>query len=235
MAGGRGTRLQPYTTVLPKPLMPVGDRPIVDVLLRQLDRAGIESVSISVGYLGSLIESWVRQEAHYRVPVSFVYEDEPLGTAGSLALVEGLEGTFLAMNGDILTTLSFADLVEQHRAAGAIATLAVTQRVVSIDYGVVHADEQRAIVGFEEKPKLEYTVSMGIYAFDARILEYIERGERVDFPDLLLRAMAGGETVSVFPFRGYWRDIGTRDDYEAATVEFLDDPARFVGDGAAPR
>jgi NDP-sugar pyrophosphorylase family protein len=228
MAGGRGTRLDPYTTVLPKPLMPLSDRPIVDVILRQLVGAGVEAISISVGHLGSLIESWINQQGDYGIPISFVYEDHPLGTAGSLAKIEKLDGTFLAMNGDILTTLRYRDLVEHHRRSGAVATMAVTDRAVEVEYGLVHADEKGHVIDLEEKPHIPYTVSMGVYAFEAAITRHIGPGERVDFPDLLLRAKAAGDLVVTYPFKGYWRDIGNREDYAAAIEDFAADKERFI-------
>jgi NDP-mannose synthase len=228
MAGGRGSRLAPYTTVLPKPLMPLIDRPVIDVVLRQLVRAGVVEALISVGHLGSLIESWIKSEADYGIPVSFLYEDEPLGTAGALGNITAPEGTFLALNGDILTTLSFAELTDFHRSSGAIATMAVKERTVDVEYGVVHTDEDGAIVGLEEKPRLSYTVSMGIYAFEPAIVEHIAAGEHIDFPDLLLRAIGAGDRVATYRFDGYWRDIGNRSDYEAAIADFGADPGRFV-------
>jgi NDP-sugar pyrophosphorylase family protein len=228
MAGGRGSRLAPYTTVLPKPLMPLADRPVIDVVLRQLVRAGVEGVLISVGHLGSLLESWIRSEANYGVPISFLYEDEPLGTAGALGNIDSPDGTFLALNGDILTTLSFADLAEFHRSSGAVATMAVKERTVEVEYGIVHTGEDGSVVRLEEKPRLGYTVSMGVYAFEPAIVEHIARGERVDFPDLLLRAIGAGQRVAAYSFDGYWRDIGNRDDYEAAIADFAADPHRFV-------
>jgi NDP-sugar pyrophosphorylase family protein len=228
MAGGRGSRLAPYTTVLPKPLMPLADRPVIDVVLRQLVRAGVEGVLVSVGHLGSLLESWIRSEANYGVPISFLYEDAPLGTAGALGNIDSPDGTFLALNGDILTTLSFADLAEFHRSSGAVATMAVKERTVEVEYGIVHTGEDGSVVRLEEKPRLGYTVSMGVYAFEPAIVEHIARGERVDFPDLLLRAIGAGQRVAAYSFDGYWRDIGNRDDYEAAIADFAADPHRFV-------
>jgi NDP-sugar pyrophosphorylase family protein len=231
MAGGLGRRLAPLTTVLPKPLMPLTDRPIIDVILRQLVAAGVEEVTVSVGHLGGLIESWIRHESDYGIPVNFLYEDEPLGTAGALGNIDRPSGTFLAMNGDILTAFAFAELANVHAASGAIATVAVTERSVAVDYGVVHTDTAGHIERLEEKPVLRYTISMGIYAFDPRIAELIGPGERVDFPDLLLRAIDAGETVATYAFDGHWRDIGNRDDYEAAITEFGEAPERFLPDG----
>lgn len=227
MAGGRGTRLAPYTTVLPKPLMPLSDRPVIDVVLRQLVRAGVDGVVISVGHLGSLIEAWVRSEADYGVPVSFLYEDRPLGTAGALRNIAAPEETFLALNGDILTTLSFAELASFHTSSGAIATMAVKERTVDVEYGIVHTDAHGSVVRLEEKPRLPYTVSMGVYAFEPAIIEHVEAGERIDFPDLLARAIAAGGRVAAYRFAGYWRDIGNRDDYEAAIADFASDPDQF--------
>lgn len=227
MAGGRGSRLAPYTTVLPKPLMPLGDRPILDVLLRQVVAAGAESVSISVGHLGAIVESWVRAE-DFGIPISFLYESEPLGTAGALRDAEARE-TFLAMNGDVLTTLPFRELVAHHRASGALATMAVTERTTQVEYGVVETDPSGTVTGLEEKPRLRYTVSMGVYVFEPGVAELIEPGERIDFPDLLQRALDRGETVSTYRHEGYWRDIGNRDDYQAAVADFAADSVRFVG------
>jgi NDP-sugar pyrophosphorylase family protein len=207
--------------------MPLHDRPIIDVILRQLVLAGVDQVCISVGHLGSLIEAWVRHNGEYNVPISFLYEDRPLGTAGALKNAGVDVGTFLALNGDVLTDLPFADLIRAHESADAIATMAITDRTVLIEYGVVSADEFGWLVGLDEKPEIRYTVSMGVYAFDGRIVHHIEEGERIDFPDLLLRARERGERVATHPHRGYWRDIGNRDDYEAAIDDFAKSPEIF--------
>ena len=228
MAGGHGRRLRPYTAVLPKPLMPLGDRPILDVLLHQLVSAGAQSITISVGHLGGLIESWVSHDASHAVPIEFLYEEEPLGTAGALANVRRPGETFLALNGDVLTTLDFAVLPRVNRMRGAIATMAIKQRHVDIEYGVVHRDDEGRIDRLEEKPRLEFTVSMGIYAMEPEIIDLIEKGERIDFPDLLLRAKAAGRDVGTYVHDGYWRDIGNRDDYEAAIDDFDANPDRFL-------
>ena len=235
MAGGRGSRLAPYTTVLPKPLMPLADRPILDVLLHQLVRTGVDGITISVGHLSGLIESWVRHQADHGVPIDFAYEEEPLGTAGALANVAPRPTEpFLALNGDILTTLDFAALIAHGRRAGAIATMAVKERSVDVQYGVVHADDRGRIERLEEKPQLRFTVSMGVYAMEPGIIDLIGPGERIDFPDLMLRALEHGHEVQTYPFDGYWRDIGNREDYEAAIDDFASDASRFMGE-PAPR
>jgi len=234
MAGGLGSRLAPYTTVLPKPLMPLTDRPILDVVLLQLVQAGVDSVSISVGHMGGLIESWVRHHTDYGVPIEFVYEDQPLGTAGALARVQRPDETFLALNGDILTDLSFADLIAHNDRHGAIATMAVNERTVDVQYGIVHADGDGRVETLEEKPQLAYTVGMGVYALDPKIIDFIAAGERVDLPDLVTRAIAAGHEVRTCLHEGYWRDIGNRDDYEAAIDDFAADPAAFIGASGQP-
>src|SRR4051812_49308696 len=231
MAGGRGTRLAPYTTVLPKPLMPLGDRPILDVVIRQLVAAGVQRVTISVGHLGGILEAWVRHKDDFGVPIDFLYESEPLGTAGALGFLEDAGGTFLAMNGDILTTLDYAKLIEFHRAKGAIATMATRERTVHVEYGVVHADDEQRIVRLEEKPMLTYTVSMGIYAFDGDVVGEIPAGRHLDFPDLLMRLAGEGGRVCAYPFDGYWRDIGNHDDYEQAIDDFERAPGDFLNRG----
>ncbi|MDX6278520.1 MAG: NDP-mannose synthase [Nocardioidaceae bacterium] len=229
MAGGRGTRLAPYTTVLPKPLMPLCDRPILDVLLRQLVRDGVDEVIISVSPLSGLIETWVRHHGDYGVPVGFVYEDAPLGTAGALRNVRRPNSTFLALNGDVLTTLDFRDLLFRNQASGAIATMATKRRSVDVEYGVVHTDGEGRVRRLEEKPEMAFLVSMGIYAMEPAIIELIGEGERIDFPDLVLRAIDAGHEVNTLEYSGYWRDIGNRLDYEAAISEFEADPDTFLG------
>jgi NDP-sugar pyrophosphorylase family protein len=229
MAGGRGTRLAPYTTVLPKPLMPLSDRPILDVLIRQLIRDGVSEITISVSPLSGLIETWVRHHGHYGVPVGFVYEDTPLGTAGALKNVRRPGSTFLALNGDVLTKLDFSELVARNRESGAIATMATKMRFVDVEYGVVHTAEDGRIERLEEKPRLQFLVSMGVYAMEPEIVDLIDDGERIDFPDLLLRAIGAGHAVGTIEYEGYWRDIGNRDDYAAAIAEFEADPEEFVG------
>lgn len=229
MAGGRGSRLAPYTTVLPKPLMPLDDRPILAVVLEQLVNAGVTGVTISVGHLAGLIESWVQHQSHVDIPIGFVYEDEPLGTAGALANVELPGGTFLAMNGDILTTLDFAALARHHDASGGLATMATNVRTIDVQYGVVHTDDAGNIARLEEKPRLSYTVSMGVYAMSPELVSLIAPGERIDFPDLLLRAIGAEHDIATFAFDGYWRDIGNREDYEQAIADFAAEPARYLG------
>lgn len=229
MAGGRGSRLAPYTTVLPKPLMPIGDRPILEVIMTQLVRAGVERIDISVGHLGSLIESWVAQLANYPAQISLLYEDEPLGTAGALGGLQDVKEPFLAMNGDILTDLDFGELLRAHADSGALATVAIKERAINIEYGIVHPTPDGMLDRLEEKPTLQYMVSMGVYAFDPEVIEHVAEGEHIDFPDLLLRIKDHDHGVRTYPYDGYWRDIGNHDEYEAAIEVFAAHPEKFLG------
>jgi NDP-sugar pyrophosphorylase family protein len=234
LAGGKGTRLRPYTTVLPKPLMPVGDRPILDIVVRQLKAAGFDHVTISTGYLAELIEAFFGDGSKYGVRIDYFREDEPLGTVGALAMVDGLDdGDFLVMNGDVLTDLDYGALLERHTAGDAAATIATHERDIQISLGVLRfedADDDTRLTGYDEKPKINYEASMGVYCFTPRVLGHIERGKRLDFPDLVLKLIEAGEPVRAWRSTDYWLDIGRHDDYEAALEEFEQLKSRLLPD-----
>ncbi len=220
LAGGKGTRLEPYTTILPKPLMPIGDMPILEVLLRQMKRAGINHVVLTVGHLASLLRAYFGYGEQFDLDIKYSYEEKPLGTAGPLAQVQGLDTSFLVTNGDVLTTLDIRKLMAFHKQKGGIATIAAHRRQVKIDLGVIRWDGDDRISGYIEKPTTDYTVSMGIYVFEPRILEYIPAGQYLDFPDLILKLLAAGEIINGYPFDGYWMDLGRPDDYIQANQDF---------------
>lgn len=225
LAGGKGSRLAPYTTVLPKPLLPIGDRAILEVVLQQLESYGFTDVTLAVGHLAHLVKAVIGGGAAQSLRVHYHEEDEPLGTVGPLATMDGLdEGPFLAMNGDVLTSLDYSDFLAAHVAGNHALTIASHRRTVRIDYGVMHVDERDGetaeIVGFEEKPELPYVVSMGVYAFDPRALEHVEPGLYADLPDLVNRLIAAGESVGSYLFDGYWLDIGRHEDYELAIRQY---------------
>ena len=221
LAGGKGTRLKPYTTVFPKPLMPIGDTPILEIVIKQLKSYGFDEIIMAVGHLAELIMTFFNDGSKYGINIKYTRENKPLGTAGPLALMkEELKGTFLMMNGDVLTTLDYSDLVNYHKKNKAIATIALKKRAVKIDFGVVEIDDGNSIVGYTEKPKIDYLVSMGVYVFDPQVLEYIRPKEYLDFPDLIKELISNGETVKGYIYDGYWLDIGRPDDYERANEDF---------------
>ncbi len=222
LAGGRGSRLAPYTTVLPKPLMPVGDRAILDVVVRQLRHAGVERITLAVGHLSHLIRAVIGNGDRHGVRIDYHEEEMARGTAGPLATIDDLEETFLMLNGDVLTTLDYRELVNVHREAGNVLTIATHERLVDINYGVLHADGAGRVVGYEEKPTLSYTVSMGVYVLEPSVRAHVPGDRRFDLPDLVQALLRVDEPVGAFPYDGYWEDIGRQDDYERAIVDFDD-------------
>jgi NDP-mannose synthase len=228
LAGGKGTRLAPYTTIFPKPLVPLGEVPILEIVIRQLQHAGIHKITLAVGHLSELIQTFFQDGSRFGVQIEYAREEKPLGTAGPLAAIAGLDETFLVMNGDVLTTLDFADLLSYHRENKNLATIAMHARKVNIDFGVIESESQGKIVNYIEKPTYAFQVSMGIYVFEPGVIAYIPAGERFDFPELVLRLLAAGEPVSGYAYDGYWMDIGRPDDYTQASEDFIRDPARFL-------
>jgi len=220
LAGGKGTRLAPYTKILPKPLMPIGDMPILEVLLRQMGRYGVDEAILTVGHLSHLMCAFFQDGKQYGVKIDYSFEECPLGTAGPLSLVKDLEDTFLVTNGDVLTTLDFKALVDYHHSTGAIATIASHVRHVRIDLGVIQTNSTNQIHGYVEKPTYQFLVSMGIYVFEPRVLSYIPHNQYLDFPNLVLKLIDAGEQVFTFPYDGYWMDLGRVDDYEQAIQDF---------------
>ncbi|MBN1866117.1 NTP transferase domain-containing protein [Candidatus Sumerlaeota bacterium] len=220
MAGGRGTRLRPYTTVLPKPLMPVGDRPILEHVLESLASAGFERVTVSVGHLAELIQAFFGTGERWGLKIDYAIEDRPLHTMGALRFIEDLGEDFLVMMGDVLTDLHLVDLWEDHCRSSALLTTAVSRRQVQTDFGVLEYDSaDRRIRRFEEKPVLQYDVSMGIHMLSRECLDFIPRGEPFGFDRLVLALLAAKKTVRAFPHPGKWLDIGRHEDYEKANEE----------------
>jgi NDP-mannose synthase len=224
LAGGKGTRLGPYTTVLPKPLMPIGNKAILDVVVQQLRGYGVTEMTFAVGYLAHLIQAVFGDGSQYGVNITYYREDEPLGTVGALPFIDGLDDDFLFMNGDVLTSLDYSDLYRVHRESSNVLTIATHRRVVRSEYGVLHLDgqlgEARRVVDYDEKPEIPYVVSMGVYVASPEILEHIPKGERFDLPDLVLKLLDEGLQVGSYLTDSYWLDIGRHDDYEQAIADF---------------
>ena len=228
LAGGKGTRLWPYTSVLPKPLLPVGDRPILSVVLGQLRRAGVTRATLAVGHMAEMFPQVLVNGPKAGLRIDYARERRPLGTAAPLRNIRGLRDTFLVLNGDILTDLDYRDLLRHHRSCGATATIATFKRRVPVDFGVIETGSDGMLSGYHEKPMLNYRVSMGIYVFEPAVLRYIPRRGHFDFPDLVNGLLEAGESVSAYPFRGRWLDIGRPDDFLSAQQEMSRHRARYI-------
>lgn len=221
LAGGKGVRLLPYTTTLPKPLVPIGDRyAILEIVLHQLARRGFRTATLAVGHLGHLIRAFVGDGDRWGLRVDYTTEESPLGTIGPLLTMrDRLPDEFLVMNGDILTDLDYVRLLGEHTASGAALTVATYPRLVDIDFGVL-TSENGHITEFREKPTLDYRVSMGVYAVSREVLARYEPGLPLGFDELILDQLADGRPPREYRFDGYWLDIGRPDDYDKANAEF---------------
>jgi NDP-sugar pyrophosphorylase family protein len=222
-AGGKGTRLQPYTFVMPKPLMPVGDLPVLEILLIWLRRWGVKKTFITTGYLGHLIRSLCSNGKSWDMEISFSQEPEPLGTIGGLSLlVDQLRETFVTVNGDLITNLNLHDFVSYHRRCRGLLTVGVTEKIVNIDMGVLESNDG-LVMSFREKPDLRFKVSMGIYCMEPDILKLVPRGIPFGFDDLVHEMLSQGLPIYVYEHEGLWMDIGREEDFRRAQNSFLKD------------
>jgi len=228
LAGGRGRRLLPYTTILPKPLMPVGDYSILEVILHQLKYFGFDDITISTGYLHELICAYLNNKKDTSPGIKFVHEEEPLGTIGPLHLVPHLDESFLVMNGDILTDINYKELFAAHYRKKAIATIATCSRDVNIDFGVLEHNPKMKIQTFREKPIYHFEVSMGIYVLNREILHFVPENKPFGFDQLMYALTANKAEVYSYPYKGYWLDIGRPDDYERSIQEFEQNKDKFL-------
>lgn len=229
LAGGKGTRLRPYTAVFPKPLVPVGDQPILELIVRQLQAQGFDRLTFAVNHLAELIRAFFGEGERWGVKIRYSLEEEVLGTAGPIGLIKELDDNFLVMNGDILTDMNYDDLWRSHQENGAIATIATCTKCVPISLGVLEVDENGNLTGYKEKPTAQYRVSMGMYVFQRRIQEFVQPGEYLDLPDLMRLLMERGERVHCYDFQGRWLDIGNPDDYALANEEVAADERVYLG------
>jgi NDP-sugar pyrophosphorylase family protein len=231
LAGGKGTRLRPYTVVLPKPLMPLGDYPILEVILRQLVHAGFDHITMTVNHQADLIKTFFGTGEKWGIKIDYSLEDKPLSTMGPLSLINDLPENFLVMNGDILTDLDFAAFYNDHAANKNIFTISSYIREHVNLYGVLESDENQKLVDFKEKPVTRFEVSMGIYMLNKAVLEYIPHNEPYGFDHLMLDLIKANKNATVRPFEGYWLDIGRPDDYMIAIDEFEKNKATFLKNG----
>jgi NDP-sugar pyrophosphorylase family protein len=227
LAGGRGTRLRPYTLTLPKPLVPLVDTPIVEIVIRKLANAGYEVVTLAINHMGELIQAYFGDGKRWGLTAQYSLEDEPLGTIAPLRLINDLPENFLVINADVLSDLDLSKFLSDHIESDSIFTIAATSREQVLDYGVLGIDGRR-LVTFREKPKISQLVSMGIYAVNRRVLQYIPPDGPFGFDELMLKLIATDQPVNVVQHAGYWLDIGRPEDYERATIEFEKDRSRFL-------
>jgi NDP-sugar pyrophosphorylase family protein len=230
LAGGRGTRLAPYTTVIPKPLLPVGDTPILEVIIRQLAHAGFDHVTLTLGYMREYFAAFLSQNERLteRVKLDMITEEHPTGTAGSLVSVPDLNDTFLVMNGDILSDIDYRALLKFHRDQESWLTIATHPKPIKIDLGVIETNDQHQVTGYIEKPTLHYSVSMGIYVYEPQVLDFITPGEYLDFPTLVLKLVENGKKVSSFHTDAQWLDLGRPEDLQQAAEIFMADKESFL-------
>jgi NDP-sugar pyrophosphorylase family protein len=222
MAGGKGTRLQPFTATFPKPLVPLGDMPVLEILLRQLRRAGIDEVILAVNHLHQLIRAFCGDGQAFGLRIDYSLEDEPLGTAGPIAaLLDRIDRTFVVANGDLLTSFDITAMVGAHRSVGADASIAVYEREIKVDFGLVETDSTMRLIGYQEKPSYTHLVSMGLYVLERdAVRSYLRPAQRLDMPDLMTALVADGRKVQCHRQDCVWLDIGRPEDYAAAQTLF---------------
>jgi NDP-mannose synthase len=217
LAGGKGRRLHPFTTTIPKPLFPVGEKSVLQIIIEQLREAGITDITIAIGYLGELIEAYFRDGKKLGVSIKYSREYKPLGTAGPISLVDDISDDFLVMNGDVLTTMDYKDLLKYHKTHSKIATICCYTKKVQSSLGIVQTDSNNIVKDYLEKPITYHLVSAGIYCFKPAVRSYIEKEERIDLPDFIMRLKENGHDVISYNLTGHWFDIGTKEDLQKAT------------------
>lgn len=220
LAGGKGTRLRPYTVVLPKPLMPIGDYPILEVIVRQLVFHKFTHITMAVNHQAELIQTFFGNGSKWGIKIDYSLEEKPLSTMAPLKLIKDLPSNFLVMNGDILTDLNYSTFFETHSKDKNIFTISSYQREVKSEFGVLEFNEQNTLIGFKEKPIQKYEVSMGIYMVSKRVIEYIPQDTFYGFDHLMIDLMKDKQKPKIKRFNGYWLDIGRPDDYIQAIDEF---------------
>lgn len=220
LAGGLGTRLSPYTVVLPKPLMPIGDYPILEVVVRQLAHHKFEHLTMAVNHQVDIIQAFFGNGSKWNIQIDYSIEDKPLNTMGPLKLINDLPEDFLVMNGDILTDLDYGKFFSGHIKNGSIFTIASSFRKEESEFGVLEVDKQGFLSGFEEKPVRRYQVSMGIYMLNKKVLNYVPGNRPYGFDELMVDLLETKNKIKIENHKGYWLDIGRPDDYAQAVKEF---------------
>lgn len=228
LAGGKGTRLRPYTVVLPKPLMPIGEYPILEVIVRQLVECGFEHITMAVNHQSELIKAFFQNGEKWGVKIDYSIEDKPLGTIAPLHLISDLPESFLIMNGDVLTDINYENFFNEHIDGSAIYSISAVERKHIVDYGVLESSKEGTLSSFNEKPEIKYTVSMGVYMMDRSVLKLVPKNTAFGFDQLMHIMLKRECKVNVKIFKGYWLDIGRPDDYMIAIEKFEEKKSLFL-------
>lgn len=228
LAGGKGTRLRPYTTLIPKPLVPLGGKySILEIIIMQLARSGFTHITLAVNHLSQLIMAYFGDGARFGVKLDYSLEEGELSTIGPLTLIDDLPENFLVMNGDILCDLNYQKFFNEHVDENSRISVSAYRRQVKIDFGVLKYDDLGRLYEFQEKPAYDFDVSMGIYCINRSVVEALPRGKKYGFDNLMIDGIANKQTISIRPFAGYWLDIGRPDDYEYADENFTELSAKL--------
>lgn len=223
LAGGKGTRLRPYTTLIPKPLVPIGgDCSIVEIIIRQLAKAGFTHITLAVNHLSKLIIAYFGDGSEWGVKLDFSLEDKPLSTIGPLTIIEDLPDNFLVMNGDILCNLDYREFFDEHVKRANQVSVSAFKRVAKIDFGVLKFNGNNFLTEFREKPAYDFDVSMGIYCINRAVIEKLDKGEKYGFDNLMLDGIKNGDKIWINQFDGLWLDIGRPEDYQYADENYLE-------------
>lgn len=228
LAGGKGTRLQPFTFSIPKPLLPIGNMPILEIILRQLSKNGYTRVALTLNHMADYFHAIIGDGSRFGVNIEYYYENEPLGTAGSVRLIKNLPQEFIVMNGDVFSNMNFEKFLLKHKSGKQGITIASKKRVVNIDYGVLECDQKNNLEQYNEKPNIDYLVSMGIYALNNELQELIPENKKFDMPDLVKECIKENIPVHCYKNDCYWQDIGRFSDYEQACKDFESNQELFI-------
>lgn len=221
LAGGKGTRLRPYTTLIPKPLVPLGGKySILEIIIMQLKSSGFTHITLAVNHLSQLIMAYFGDGARLGVKLDYSLEEGELSTIGPLTLINDLPENFIVMNGDILCDINYRNFFDQHVLKGSKVSVSAFKRHVKIDFGVLRYNDTGLLEKFEEKPEYDFDVSMGIYCLNRAVISKLKRGQKYGFDDLMNDSLANNQPINISPFQGYWLDIGRPDDYEYADENF---------------
>ncbi len=221
LAGGKGTRLKPYTTVIPKPLVPVGEKAILEILITRLKNQGVDEIYICLNHFAEIIMAFFGDGKRFGLKIHYSLENEPLGTVAPIKLIDSLPEHFLVMNGDLLTDLNFGDLYNYHLQGSSLLTVSTYTRTTKIDFGVIDFDSKALLAtGFREKPEYIFEVSMGVYVMNRKVLDFVPDGTHFGFDNLMLTMLEKKQPVRIFPYKGYWLDIGRPEDYEKANEDY---------------